>query len=165
MNKLKYLGYSIVFQEVPDEVTLAINISGCPHRCEGCHSKYLWEYEGNYISDDLQSLIEKYKGLITCVCFMGGDQNFHEVVKCFKIIKSYGLKTCLYSGLDSFPQHMTPGVFDYIKLGHYDANAGGLDKPTTNQMFWKLSIDEQSTLTKFENLTYKFQKGYRNDQN
>ena len=52
MNKLKYLGYSIVFQEVPDEVTLAINISGCPHKCEGCHSKYLWEYDGHYVSDD-----------------------------------------------------------------------------------------------------------------
>ena len=158
MNKLKYLGYSIVFQEVPNEVTLAINISGCPHRCEGCHSKYLWEYEGNYILDDLVGLIEKYKGLITCVCFMGGDQNFQELVQCFKIIKSYGLKTCLYSGLDELSKHMTPGLFDYIKLGHYDDKYGGLDKSTTNQIFWKLSINEHSGLTKIEDITYKFQR-------
>ena len=39
------------------------------------------------ILDDLDKLIEKYKGLITCVCFMGGDQNIHEVVRCFQIIK------------------------------------------------------------------------------
>lgn len=156
MNKLKYLGYSIVFQEVPDEVTLAINISGCPHRCEGCHSKYLWEYKGNYISDDLNLLLEKYKGLITCVCFMGGDQNLQEVIQCFKTIKSHGLKTCIYSGLDELPTHMPPGVFDYIKLGHYEETFGGLDKPTTNQIFLQLSIDEQSGLTKITNITYKF---------
>ena len=90
MNKLKYLGYSIVFQEVPDEVTLAINISGCPHKCEGCHSKYLWEYEGNYISDDLVKLIEKYKGLITCVCFMGGDQNQKELTDLLILVHKYG---------------------------------------------------------------------------
>ena len=26
---LKYAGYDIVFQEIPDEVTLALNLSGC----------------------------------------------------------------------------------------------------------------------------------------
>ena len=37
---LKYANFDIVFQEVPDEVTLAINISNCPNQCVGCHSKY-----------------------------------------------------------------------------------------------------------------------------
>ena len=54
MKKLKYNGYSIVMQEVPNEVSLAINISGCPHKCEGCHSKYLWEYDGEYLIDDIE---------------------------------------------------------------------------------------------------------------
>lgn len=156
-NKLKYLGYSVVFQEVPNEVTLAINISGCPHKCEGCHSKYLWEYEGSYILDDLEQLIRKYDGLITCVCFMGGDQNFNELTQCFKIIKSYGLKTCLYSGLDSMPQHMTLDLFDYIKLGHYDSNLGGLNQATTNQIFLKLSTNKHGTTT-VTDLTHLFQK-------
>ena len=35
---LKYVNTAVVFQEIPDEVTLAINISGCPCRCPGCHS-------------------------------------------------------------------------------------------------------------------------------
>ena len=35
---LKYVNTGIVFQEIPDEVTLAVNISGCPCRCHGCHS-------------------------------------------------------------------------------------------------------------------------------
>ena len=43
---LKYVNTGIVFQEVPDEVTLAVNISNCPCRCPGCHSSYLWDDTG-----------------------------------------------------------------------------------------------------------------------
>ncbi|SHF88735.1 hypothetical protein SAMN05444364_11530 [Prevotella scopos JCM 17725] len=39
---LRYINTDIVFQEFPDEVTLAINISGCPCRCPACHSQFLW---------------------------------------------------------------------------------------------------------------------------
>ena len=139
MNKLKYLGYSIVFQEVPDEVTLVINISGCPHKCEGCHSKYLWEYKGNYISDDLEGLIEKYKELITCVCFMGGDQNPIDLLYCFNIIKQFGLKVCLYSGVEKLTLLTAMGISpscDYVKTGRYNENLGGLNQTTTNQKFY-----------------------------
>ena len=38
---LKYYNYDIVFQEIPDEVTLAVNLTNCPHRCIGCHSPHL----------------------------------------------------------------------------------------------------------------------------
>ena len=137
MNKLKYLGYSVVFQEVPNEVSLAINVSGCPYKCRGCHSKYLWKYEGNYLSDDIDGLIQKYEGLITCVCFMGGDQNMSDLIYCANIAKQYELKTCLYSGCDSLDL-LYPLIdsFDYIKIGHYDEKFGGLNSPTTNQRFY-----------------------------
>lgn len=153
-DKLKYLGYSIVFQEVPDEVTLAINISGCPHKCEGCHSKYLWEYEGNYISDDLENLIQQYSGLITCVCFMGGDQNITELINLSLIVKQYGLKVALYSGTDDDGTYFIPLCkrFDYIKVGHYDQMLGGLEQKTTNQIMYK-KIDGE-----WEDITYKFWK-------
>ena len=160
MNKLKYLGYSIVFQEVPNEVTLAINISGCPHKCEGCHSKYLWEYEGNYISDDLLQLIQKYNGLITCVCFMGGDQNHQELLELLIKVRKCGLKTALYTGEDALGS-LNIGILgnlDYCKIGHYDENLGGLDKPTTNQKMFAWNY----TTYKWDDITYKFQKGYRN---
>ena len=154
MNKLKYLGYSIVFQEVPDEVTLAINISGCPHRCEGCHSQYLWEYEGNYISDDLIELIEKYKELITCVCFMGGDQNPTELINLLDKIHRHELKTALYTGEDSL-QCIAFRVLcnlDYCKIGHYDKNLGGLNNKNTNQKMFKWDWRE----SKWNDITYKF---------
>ena len=160
MNKLKYLGYSIVFQEVPDEVTLTINISGCPHRCEGCHSQYLWEYEGNYISEDLDSLIEKYKGLITCVCFMGGDQNQKELTDLLILVHKHRLKAALYTGRDFLSDlHIRVlGNLDYLKIGHYDPHCGGLDNTNTNQRMlawdWKCG--------QWNDITYKFQKGYHN---
>lgn len=156
MNKLKYLGYSIVFQEVPDEVTLAINISGCPHKCEGCHSKYLWEYEGNYILDDLVGLIEKYKGLITCVCFMGGDQNPIELIHLAHIVDYYGLNVALYSGMPSrLSLYNVAQWFDYVKVGAYDSSFGALTSKTTNQRMYK-QINKPSNI--WEDITYKFWK-------
>ena len=155
-KNLKYLGYSIVFQEVPDEVTLAINISGCPHKCVGCHSKYLWEYKGNYISDDLDGLIDKYHGLITCVCFMGGDQNQSELADLLIRIQQYKLKTALYTGFDSLNclNIRVLGNLDYCKIGHYDYSCGGLDNPNTNQQMLKWNWHE----SKWDDITHKFWK-------
>lgn len=159
MNKLKYLGYSVVFQEVPDEVTLAINISGCPHKCEGCHSKYLWEYEGNYISDDIDILIEKYKGLITCVCFMGGDQNLQELLELIIKVHQHKLKAALYTGVDVLNNLSIRilGNLDYCKIGHYDQACGGLDSKNTNQRMLKWNWNTN----KWDDITYKFWKDGR----
>ena len=35
---LKYSNYEITFAEVPDEISLCINLTNCPHKCIGCHS-------------------------------------------------------------------------------------------------------------------------------
>lgn len=162
-NKLKYLGYSVVFQEVPNEVTLAINISGCPHRCEGCHSQYLWEYVGEYIADDITNLMKRYAGLITCVCFMGGDQNPEELSHLANIVKQNKLKVALYSGsnkaINQIPIYQQ---FDYVKIGHYDQTRGGLDSKSTNQKMY------QRINSNWADITYKFQTnthgGLVNDQ-
>ena len=39
---MKYVDVKEVFAEIPDEITLAISISGCPIHCPGCHRQYLW---------------------------------------------------------------------------------------------------------------------------
>lgn len=153
-NKLKYANCDIVFQEVPDEITLAINITGCPHKCEGCHSDYLWDYSGNYVDDDIDSLLDKYKNMITCVCFMGGDQNMENLKSLLiKVKKEYGLKTCVYSGVNDIE------VFndiledlDYLKIGSFNKELGGINKKTTNQKFYK--IHNKNII----DITYKFIK-------
>ena len=142
--KLKYIGYAVTFQEVPDEVSLVINISGCPYHCEGCHSDYLWEYEGDYLLDDLSTLLKRYSPYITCVCFMGGDQNYRDLQVACDMVRRQRLKVCIYSG-QKFSSHnrdyLEQLAPDYYKLGNYDKHLGGLDSPRTNQRFYKRSED------------------------
>ena len=79
---LKYYNYDIVFQEVPDEVTLAVNLSNCPNHCPGCHSPHLCKDIGNCLDEEtISNMISKYNKSITCFCFMGGDANQDEVIK------------------------------------------------------------------------------------
>ena len=77
---LRFHNYDIVFQEIPSEVTLAINISGCPNHCKGCHSLHLWNDIGEVLDESsITVLMEKYGNAITCICFMGGDSEPNEV--------------------------------------------------------------------------------------
>ena len=163
MNKLKYLGHSIVFQEVPDEVSLAFNISGCPYKCKGCHSEYLWEYEGDYISDDIEKLLEEYFSYITCVCFMGGNQNPDELFKLLEMVKKYNLKTCVYIGAKDIPNEKWIELCDYLKIGAYKKEFGGLNSKTTNQKFYKAYNNPDCKI--FEDITYLFQKESKYEEN
>ena len=140
---LRFVNFDIVFQEIPDEVSLAINISACPNRCKGCHSPYLWEDTGKILNEDvLKKLLEKYKNAITCICFMGGDNDSAEINRLAAFVHSNQIKTAWYSGRQNFSQACSLKNFDYVKLGAYMESLGGLDSPTTNQRFYKL-IDNQ----------------------
>lgn len=134
-QRLKYISTCIALQEVPDEISLIINVSGCPHHCEGCHSQYLWEYTGRYLCDDILHLINKYREFVSCVCIMGGDYNIPELNYVMNCINGRGLKNCLYTGLNYIPVGLE--MLDYIKIGEYKKDLGGLDKLTTNQRFYK----------------------------
>ena len=147
LKPLKYISYAIVFQEVPNETTLVFNISGCPYHCEGCHSQYLWEYEGdNLLPINMINVINKYKDYITCICFMGGDQNIEELTEALKICKSLGYKTCVYSGSSNMSIfEKTLHYLDWLKLGKYNKNFSsdnhiefGVKLATTNQHLYKI---------------------------
>ena len=38
---LKYVNTMVTFSEVPDEISLCIEISNCKCHCKNCHSPYL----------------------------------------------------------------------------------------------------------------------------
>jgi len=134
--------YDIVFQEIPGEVTLALNLSGCPNRCRGCHSPHLWEDTGEELDEDLfMGLLERYGGSVTCVCFMGGDADPLEVERLSCAVKQQSggrLKTGWYSGKSRLPEGCAVSAFDFIKLGPYIPELGGLDKEATNQRFYRV---------------------------
>jgi anaerobic ribonucleoside-triphosphate reductase activating protein len=144
---LKYYNYDIVFQEIPDEVTLAVNITNCPHRCVGCHSPHLHLDIGNVLdSAALDGLLAKYGRHITCVCFMGGDRQPKEVALLARQIhQNTHLKVAWYSGNDIMPKYAN--LFDYVKVGGYRENLGGLRARTTNQRLYKFSSGKQEDIT------------------
>ena len=146
---LKYVDTKVVFQEVPDEITLAINISNCPCHCEGCHSPYLAEDIGEPLDlQHLTNLIDSNKG-ITCVCIMGGDANPSEVDDIAQDIKEYyhSLKVGWYSGRQELSKDIELSNFDFIKLGPYKEEFGPLNSRTTNQRFYKVSDGELINIT------------------
>lgn len=146
---LKYVDTKVVFAEVPDEITLAINISNCPCQCKGCHSSYLAQDIGEPLDlQHLTNLIDSNKG-ITCVCIMGGDANPSEVDDIAQDIKEYypELKVGWYSGRQELSKDIELSNFDFIKLGPYKEEFGPLNSRTTNQRFYKVSDGELIDIT------------------
>ncbi len=148
---LRYHNYDIVFQEVPDEVTLAINITNCPNHCGGCHSPHLQEDTGNLLDiEAIKLLLAKYGDSITCVCFMGGDSDSKEVEQLAIFIRDITdrrIKCAWYSGKAVFPKECSLQNFDYVKLGAYIKQLGGLDSPNTNQRFYQIKNEKMIDIT------------------
>lgn len=135
---IKYLEHDVTFREVPDEVTLCINITNCPYHCPGCHSPQLWEDTGIPLNlDSLHKLIDPIKAGISCICFMGGtteDINYLALL----IRTVFFKRVAWYTGASEIPSNIDLTRFDYIKIGPYKQDLGGLDNPNTNQRLYKV---------------------------
>lgn len=182
---IKYVDTKVVFQEIPDETTLAINISNCPCHCEGCHSSYLAEDIGKELlleeelgsqkgASSLLGLIVQNKG-ITCVAFMGGDSDprtINELAKRIKLMNDNvepfvknvltgemewsPIKVAWYSGRQELSPDIDLRNFDYIKLGPYIEEKGPLNSRTTNQVM--LQIDNSYGKSIVKDITSRFWK-------
>lgn len=157
---IKYTDAQVVLREIPDEITLAINISNCPCHCKGCHSPYLAEDIGEPLieypegySDDytiyIDELIEKNPG-ISCVALMGGDSDPTLINVLANFIKDYypNIKVAWYSGRQELSKNVNLKNFDYIKLGPYIEELGPLNSPTTNQRMYEITIVEDKPFVK-----------------
>ena len=136
---LKYANYDIVFQEVPNEMSLAVSISGCTLRCVGCHSRYLWEDKGEVLSIFAIEQLLKLEDGVTCLLLMGGEHDIDALVEIFMHFHRK-IKTAWYCGLDMIPKDKLGIVqyLDFLKVGHFDMELGGLSSPTTNQRLYKI---------------------------
>lgn len=145
-----YDRYDIVFQELPNQVTLAFTLKNCPNKCQGCHSEHLRQSTGNILTEtDFIDIITKYKNQVTAILFLGGDADHDGLIPLIKIARKEGFKTGLYSGLNEFKLDLME-ILDYYKAGKYIESLGGLDSETTNQKMIKISED------KIEDITYMF---------
>lgn len=156
---IKYLYSAIVFQEIPNETTLCLCITNCRFCCAGCHSPELQDDAGFDLERDLPDLILKNEG-ITCVCFMGDGNDLDALDRCLRFIriKHPELKTALYTGMDdSYEEvywYIMSGLLDYIKIGRYNSELGGLNSPTTNQRMYCITDAGKEV----EDITHLFQK-------
>ena len=153
---LKYAGYDIVFQEIPDEVTLAISLTNCPNRCPGCHSPQLRDDTGEPLTEEvLEALLEKYRGAATCVCLMGGDGDpagIKRIARFLHTQRTTPVKVGWYSGRSELPEGFSTEGIEYLKLGPYIEKLGGLRAPT-NQRLYK--VDPGGSL---RDITHRFRR-------
>lgn len=141
---LKYVDTKVVFREVPGEITLAINISGCIYNCRNCHSPWLSENKGTLLNfTEIDKLVRANNG-ITCIAFMGGDRDPFMINQLAKHIRSNHNKINIawYSGSQELSKEIELCNFDFIKLGPYIEEKGPLNNPNTNQIFYHVYVDD-----------------------
>lgn len=152
MHQLRFNHVEIATQEVPDEIALAISISGCPLACHNCHSPHTWNPNlGELLtSSALTTLIQSHKH-ISCILFYDGLHIESELLPLFDTAHKAGLKVAFYTGLDSVSTSIASNV-DYLKVGPYIESLGGLNSPTTNQRMYHNGTD----------ITYRFHSRFTN---
>lgn len=150
---MRFLKEEIVFQEVPDEVSILFHITNCPYKCKGCHSSEVNKPNvGKILTNKLfREILMQYQGLATCVVFWGGEWERSTLIEKLQIARELEYSTCLYSGLDDISDAIFKEL-TYLKVGSYQENCGGLDSETTNQRFYRVST--------MENLNYRFQRKF-----
>lgn len=144
---LKFVDKQVVFEEIPDRVTMALTISNCTGRCQGCHSSWLRLNNGTEITNEI---IDSFYDLPLCNCFLFlGDGNDEESLFKYAIYikERYNIEIALYTGKDNLSDKYYD-IFDFVKIGSYKEEFGPLNKKTTNQRLFYHNVD----------ITYKFWK-------
>lgn len=147
-DKILYSEHRVVFEEVPDEISLTFLIDGCPLNCKGCHSKS-FDNAKELGVDVFTSMLDAYDGYVSCVCFLGGEWKPKRLVELLDIAISKGFNTCLYTGLTEVHPEIEERL-TYVKYGPYVESLGGLTSKTTNQKMFDRRTGED--------ITYKFWK-------
>ena len=144
---IKFKDSYIVFEEIPDRVSLAVNITNCQNNCIGCHSPELRLNSGEELTEGtIDKLINDNYG-IDCFLFMGGGKDRGRLLELAKYVKHYhNLKVAIYSGRNNVETDFY-GVFDYIKVGEYKEEFGPLNRETTNQRLYEITSNNVIDIT------------------
>jgi anaerobic ribonucleoside-triphosphate reductase activating protein len=126
---------SVVLEEIPDRVSLAVDISNCRGNCVGCHSPFLKQDIGEELTPGvIDSLVADNFG-VNCFLFLGEGQDPGTLLDLARYARGKGLEAALYSGREEVEPAFWE-VFDYIKLGPYRPECGPLNNPATNQRLY-----------------------------
>ena len=148
IQMLKFLNTMVVFEEIPDKISLAVNMTNCQNKCVGCHSPQLRKDIGKELTEEVvDELIKENEG-INCFLFMGEGNDKDSLIKMARYIKKKyaSLSLAIYSGRDNVEDNFYE-LFDYVKIGPYIAKFGPLNKDTTNQRLLKIEDGARKDIT------------------
>lgn len=148
---MNYVSAQITFREIPEQVCLSFLIAGCPVKCPDCNSKDTWSvHSGKKLNEEeFSRWCESKREWISCVLFLGGEWEKDQLIVFLKKARLLGLKTALYTGLEDVDMEIKEHL-DYLKIGPYMKERGGLESPTTNQILRNLKTGERITPFKEE---------------
>ena len=94
-------------------------------------------------TDAIDAFVEEYGEDITCLSFMGGDNDPKGVNILARYIHEEHpyFKVAWYSGKTVISSAINKVDFDYIKIGPYIKHLGPLKSPTTNQHLYRVGAD------------------------
>ena len=147
---------NVVLEEIPDRLTLAIDISNCTGLCEGCHSPFLRRDVGVELTPEaIDSLIAGNFG-INCFLFLGEGNDHAALMSAANYVRrAYpSLALGLYSGRESVEEDVWE-PFDYVKIGPFRPSCGPLNKTTTNQRLYRILHNADGTRT-VDDITARF---------
>lgn len=128
---------SVVIEEIPDRVTLAVEISNCQGNCIGCHSPFLKSDIGSELTAEVvERLISDNFG-VNCFLLLGEGNDRQALLDLSRHVHAShpGMETALYSGRVDVEDDLK-SEFDYIKVGPYIEQFGPLNSRTTNQRLY-----------------------------
>ena len=152
----------VTLNEIPDKIVYYFSIGNCCNHCKNCHSYDVLGWNCNPIGPDkcldypqiIKKVLQAKEDGLDGVLLMGGTCNkgvtremLIELIKTLSLI----LPVYLYSGTED-TSLLKLNRLTGLKVGRYVEELGGLDNPTTNQIYYEWD----NKLHKYTDCTYKF---------
>lgn len=148
---------SVVMEEIPDMVTLAVDISNCTGLCEGCHSPFLRKDVGvELTSAVIDKLLADNFG-VNCFLFLGEGNDKEALMSVASYIRTAypAVSLAIYSGRENVEDDIYD-LFDYVKVGPYRPDCGPLNATTTNQRLYHVSHHDGQCRFTLQDITSRF---------
>ncbi len=137
---------SVVLEEIPDRVSLAVDISNCRGNCTGCHSPFLKDDIGEELTPAVIDALVGENWGVNCFLFLGEGQDLPALLSLAAHVRSLGLEAALYSGREEVEAELWQ-AFDYLKVGPYRPECGPLNNPATNQRLYRMADGTPEDIT------------------
>lgn len=148
---------SVVMEEIPDMVTLAVDISNCTGLCEGCHSPFLRKDVGVELTlAVIDKLLADNFG-VNCFLFLGEGNDREALMSVASYIRTAypDVSLAIYSGRENVEDGIY-ALFDYVKVGPYRPDCGPLNSTTTNQRLYRVSHHDGQCRFTLQDITSRF---------